>query len=124
MFSQLTGNHTWWEPATADYTAPAHPRVDLIQGYDEYVMSYFESKHLLFTPAAQRHEPAATLYHSVLIDGLLAATWKHVITAASAVVRVATLRKLSPAEITAVEDAVVDYGHFLGMPAVTEWLLP
>lgn len=87
-------------------------------------MSYFESKHLLFTPAAQRHEPAATLYHSVLIYGLLAATWKHVITAASAVVRVATLRKLSLAEMTAVEDAVVDYGHFLGMPAVTEWLLP
>jgi hypothetical protein len=54
----------------------------------------------------------------------LAAIWKHVITAASAVVHVATLRKLSPAEMPAVEDAVVDYGRFLGKPTATEWLLP
>ncbi|ALV45786.1 hypothetical protein MB46_10140 [Arthrobacter alpinus] len=125
-FEQVTvdGLPLWWEPATADYTAPSRPRVDLIQGYDEYVMSYFESKYLLFTPSAQRQKPAAALYHSVLIDGLLAATWKHVITSATAVIRVATLRKLSPVEMTAVEDAVVDYGHFLGQPTVTEWLLP
>lgn len=125
-FEQVSvdGLGLWWEPATANYTAPSHPHVDLIQGYDEYVMSYFESKHLLFTPSAQRQKPAAALYHSVLIDSLLAATWKHVITAATAVIQIAPLRSLSPVEAAAVEGAVVDYGYFLGKPTVTEWLLP
>jgi hypothetical protein len=53
----VDGLGLWWEPATADYIAPAHPHVDLIQGYDEYVMSYFESKHLLFTVHPFRSAP-------------------------------------------------------------------
>ncbi|SED98205.1 Winged helix DNA-binding domain-containing protein [Arthrobacter alpinus] len=125
-FEQVTvdGLQLWWEPGLTPSLAPSRPRVDLIQGYDEYVMSYFESKYLLFTPSAQRQKPAAALYHSVLIDSLLAATWRHVITAATAVIQIAPLRSLSPAEAAAVEAAVVDYGHFMGRPTVTEWLLP
>ncbi|POH74429.1 winged helix DNA-binding domain-containing protein [Arthrobacter glacialis] len=120
----LDGVTLWWEPRSTVPPAPAPPRVDLAQCYDEYVMSYFESKHFLFTPAGQRLEPAAMMYHPVLIDGLMAATWKHVLTAAAAVIQLAPLRSLSAAEVAAVEDSVAAYGCFLGLPTSTQWLLP
>lgn len=121
---RLDGVSLWWEPRATVPPVPAPPRVDLAQCYDEYVMSYFESKHFLFTPAEQRHEPAALMYHPVLINGLMAATWKHVLTAKSAVIQVAPLRVLSKAEVAAVEAAVNAYGSYLGLPSSTEWLLP
>lgn len=120
----LDGVSLWWEPGTTAPPAPAPPRVDLAQCYDEYVMSYFESKHFLFTPAALRVEPAATMYHPILIDGLMAGTWKHVLTAAAVVIVLAPLRVLSAAEVAAVEGSVATYGGYLGLPASTQWLLP
>ncbi|MHA7269731.1 winged helix DNA-binding domain-containing protein [Arthrobacter sp. HLT1-20] len=120
----LDGVSLWWEPLAPLPPVPAPPRVDLAQCYDEYVMSYSASKHFLFTPAAQRHEPAALMYHPVLMDGLMAGTWKHVLTARSAVVQVAPLRVLSTTEVAAVERSVVDYGAYLGLPCSTQWLLP
>ncbi|MHA7303866.1 hypothetical protein ACX80E_01245 [Arthrobacter sp. TMN-49] len=64
------------------------------------------------------------MYHPVLIDGLMAATWKHVLTATSALVQVAPLRPLNPAELAAVESSVAGYGAYLGLACATQWLLP
>lgn len=121
VLREVQGMQLWCQGQAAPLPAPPAPRVDLAQCYDEYVMSYFESKHLLFTPARLRVEPGATFYHPVLIDGLMAGTWKHVPSATAARVQVAPLRALGHQERLSVEAAAAQFGAFWGLPATVEW---
>ncbi|RZU66890.1 winged helix DNA-binding protein [Microterricola gilva] len=112
----------WWaEPGTVA-TAPAVPRVDLVQGYDEYVMSYFPSKTLMQPPEYKPTAEFGRLLHTVLIDGVMAGQWKHVLRARDVTVQIATLRVFTAAEREATEQAAHRYGRFLGVPAAVEWL--
>lgn len=119
---EVEGLQLWCAEQAVPSAASPSPRVDLAQCYDEYVMSYFESKHLLFTPARLRVEPGATFYHPILIDGLMAGTWKHVPATSCARVQVAPLRTLAGEERLAVEAAASAFGAFWGLPATVEWL--
>ncbi|MET0853354.1 MAG: winged helix DNA-binding domain-containing protein [Microterricola sp.] len=112
----------WWvEPGTTA-SAPAAPRVDLVQGYDEYVMSYFPSKTLMQLPEYRPTGEFGLLLHTVLIDGVMAGQWKHVLRTRDVTVQIATLRGFTAAERDAVEQAAQGYGRFLGLPASVEWL--
>lgn len=111
----------WWQPPHPVPTSPLSPRVDLVQGYDEYVMSYFPTKQLMQPTAYGPSAGPSTLLHTVLIDGVMAGQWKHTLNAHSAKVQLATLRELSAAERAAVETAVADYGEYLGLPVSADW---
>ena len=99
-------------------TPPARkaPVVDLIQGYDELVMSYFESRRLL-APAGVLPVPDWTSYlHAVLVDGRLTGHWRHQLGKNGAVVEVQLRRPLTADERTALEAAVDRYADYLGVP--------
>ncbi|PYG98999.1 hypothetical protein CVV67_17315 [Arthrobacter stackebrandtii] len=117
----VDGMSLWWEPSGV-IPAPAAPRVDLLQCYDEYVMSYFESKPLIFMQAGPGPAPAAAFYHPVLIDGVIAGTWKYAPSPGAARVLVAPLRHLATAERLAVEAAAADFSAFHGLPGALEWV--
>lgn len=112
----------WWEEPGTTAVAPAAPRVDLVQGYDEYVMSYFPSKKLMQLPEYTPTGEFGLLLHTVLVDGVMAGQWKHVLRTRDVTVQIATLRVFTPAERDAAEQAADDYGRYLGLPASVEWL--
>jgi hypothetical protein len=112
----------WWVDPGVTAAAPDAPRVDLVQGYDEYVMSYFPSKKLMQLPEYAPSTEFGLLLHTVLIDGVMAGQWKHVLRARDATVQIAPLRPFTAAERGASEQAAADYGRFLGLPASVEWL--
>ena len=101
------------KPAAAD---PDRPIVDLIQGYDELVMSYSESRRLL-APAGVLPVPDRALYlQAILIDGRFTGHWRHQLTGAVATVETQLYRLLTTPEQEALAAAVQRYGDYLGVP--------
>lgn len=99
------------------------PAAHLLQCYDECIISYSESRDLMFADA--RGMPSAvsgTLSpHAILLRGHFAGFWRRVVKANSVGVELRRFRLLGRGEERAVEDAVARYGKFLGMPARVLW---
>ena len=93
------------------------PVVDLIQGYDELIMSYFESRGLLTGGEPVLPVPDwSSFAHAILVDGRLAGHWRHRFGKSGAVVEVQLRRPLRADELTALAAAGHRYGDYLGVP--------
>jgi hypothetical protein len=88
--------------------------VDLIQGYDEYVMGYSQTR---VAPLSIRPGGGAPDFlHTILLDGGLAGRWKQVVTSTSVTVATQLHVAPTPAQESALDDAVRRYGRFHGLP--------
>ena len=109
----------------------AGPRIDLIQCYDEYVMGYSATRHYL-GGSAPAFPVAGAPMHVVLLDGRMAGSWRHTMSAGRCELDIRLFAAADPAPgVTpdsagdravgdAVQDAVDRYGAFLGIPTVRE----
>jgi hypothetical protein len=97
--------------------APPSPRIDLIQGYDEYVMSYRETKDLVRAPGLSYSAPVdLNVYlHAVMLDGLLIGHWKLVQSPDRVTAEVVLYRALTKKESVAMDDAASRLGRFFGV---------
>ncbi|MFE5835913.1 winged helix DNA-binding domain-containing protein [Arthrobacter sp. NPDC056493] len=105
-------------------TRPRHglPQIDLVQCYDEYIMGYSVSRHY-FGGTAPAYPFGDNPMHVVLLDGLLAGSWRHsLVRRGSATERceldIRMSRPLGHATERALDVAVARYGDFLGMPTL------
>jgi hypothetical protein len=116
---EVVGGRTYWFAPTSIRKPPRFPRVDLMQAYDEYVMSYSESRDVLLTPSHANVRPLdrATYYHAVMLDGRLIGHWRHVLEKGRVVIETQLARALDAAETRAFDASVRRYGEFLGLPA-------
>lgn len=106
---------TFWFASDLEVPAPADtPVAHLIQGYDEYVMGYFETRSLI-RPEGGLVNP---FLHLVLIDGVVAGSWKRSVKRTEVVVEVRPGRSYATADWDAVERAAADLGAFYGLPAL------
>lgn len=121
---------TMWSPADAagqPPVRPGSPTVDLVQGYDEVIMSYFESRRLLTDGRALLPVPdQSSYYHAILVDGTLAGHWRQQLGPSAAVLEIQLRRRFTRAEHRALAAAVDRYGVYLGLPTSmpTPTLLP
>lgn len=100
-----------WYPPRQD-AAPRSPVVDLVQGYDECIMSYSETKGYLVEPdLGERGEPK--YMHAVLVDGRVVGHWKHTLSARSATIDMQLFRVLAEREEAALEAEIQRYAEFL-----------
>jgi hypothetical protein len=96
--------------------SPAPPRIDLIQAYDECIMSYSESKDVLRSDVATRHSPNLNIYlHAVLLNGRLVGHWKTVFDRKSLTVHAALYRDLNRDERAAMDDATARLSRYFGV---------
>ncbi len=113
------GDRTYWWSARDDVPGPPSPRIDLVQGYDEMVMSYGESRDALLS--ALIDPPAATdrppLLHAILLDGRLVGHWKHTLSPRQVTVETSWYRPIDHKEVPAMNDAVARLGSFFDLPA-------
>ncbi|MBP1159680.1 hypothetical protein ABIC28_004229 [Rhodococcus sp. PvR044] len=108
--AEVEGRSLWYPPRQD--AAPRPPVVDLVQGYDECIMSYSDTKDYLADPdLAGRGAPAHV--HAVLVDGLVVGHWKHTLSARSATIDLALHRTLSAPETAALDAEIQRYGEFL-----------
>ena len=115
------GGLVFWMGAGEPARTPAlrSPLVRLVQGYDEYIMGYTETKGVIAPPgrawsAADR--PIANLV--VLLDGRIAGYWRRTIKRDEVLVEVTLLDPFDDAQTEALRAEAARYGEFLGLRAV------
>ncbi len=116
----LTVYHCGGEPGRSP-RSPRSPRVDLVQGYDELIMSFSDTRQLIVPD--DRSLPVLNTdnyLHAVLIGGILAGHWRHRVVAGEAVIQTQPIRPWSAAEKAAVASAAAGYGRYLGCPVTLE----
>ena len=95
----------------------ASPRVDLLHGYDEYVMSYSETRGIIQHADFSAPGTPDTLLHAALLDGRVAA---HVEAHAGSPIgddRAATGHSARRHPfVPRIDRAVEEYGRYLGVP--------
>jgi hypothetical protein len=113
----IDGSTYWFAPPAAE-AAPGSPRVHLVQGYDEYIVGYGESKYLLDVSGAARSLPRARgIYtHSIILDGQVAGQWKSVPTKRAVIVEATLFVPLDSAQTQELRTAVQQYEDYVGLP--------
>jgi len=91
-------------------------RVDLVQVYDEVVMSYSESRDVMTGGHRFPHQLRTTFFHALLVDGQLAGTWRYVRDprGSPSVIETQPLRPLTGDEEMATEAEVARFATFVG----------
>ena len=114
----IDGRTYWFVEHSSTKQRRKSPTVDLVQGYDEYVMSYSESRDVLFSSGSKaRPLDRAAYYHAVLLDGRLIGHWRHALKKDRVTIETQLGRQLVADERRALNAAVERYGQFLGLPA-------
>ncbi len=96
------------------------PDVRLVQGYDEIIMSYGESKDVLFAGAPRAPVltggPAAFM-HAILVRGRVVGHWRHTLEKKRVWVETKPYRPFTAKEQRGLEAEVARYGAYWGMPS-------
>jgi hypothetical protein len=118
------GGLRFWAPATGPgsrggrLAAPRRPLVHLVQGYDEIVMGFAETKPLLARPGSPWEPATPPVFRLVvLLDGGVAGFWRPSTKRDRVIVEVAPLEPFGGPAAAALEAAAVRYGAFVGLPA-------
>jgi hypothetical protein len=112
----VVDGRTYWFGPRSRGSSPRRPRVDLVQGLDERIMSYSESRDVDLVLDARA---GALVTHAVLLDGRLAGHWRPVWKRGSVLVATWLSRRFVGAEARALDAAARRFGRFLGVPATT-----
>ena len=109
-----------WAAADAPGRAPQlrSPVVHLVQGYDEYIMGYTQTKRLLAAPGSIWTPATPPVFSLViLLDGRVAGFWKRTEKGDEVVIEAAPLKPFGAAGLRALEAEAARYGEFLGLAA-------
>lgn len=114
LASEEVDGRTYWLANHSGATAEPAPRVDLVQCYDEVIISYRATRDVLAHPEAAFPVPAtvAGLTHVLLLDGQLLGHWRSVEGRGGLRVETRPARPLESGEQDALAAAVERYRRF------------
>jgi hypothetical protein len=113
---EIAGRTYWFAPRPGPWGARS-TTIDLVQGYDEIIMSYSESRDVLHGSASrQMMDGSNSPMHAVLLDGQLIGRWRRTVLRNSVVLDTTLDRRLDDGEARALETAAKRYARFVGMP--------
>ncbi len=115
--TRLEGREFWLSRAPVCPREPS-PSAHLLQGFDEYVIAYSETRHVLDTAGlGSLSFPARPPFtHALIIDGQAVGRWRHVRGPRSIAIELQPARPLSPADNDALRQAAERYARFAGVP--------
>lgn len=115
---EVVDGRTYWFGASPTGGRPASKRIDLVQGLDEYIMSYSESRDVLLGPLATDGILREVVFnHAILLNGQLIGQWRPVTVKKSVVVETLLYRALDRSEARELDAAAERFGRFLEVPA-------
>ncbi|WP_022889619.1 winged helix DNA-binding domain-containing protein [Agromyces italicus] len=92
-------------------------RVDLLQGYDEYVMGYAMPRAYLQPPGVATPVIPEFPLHAMLVGGTMVGRWAPVVQGACVTLRVVPWREFSRAERRSLDERLAEVTEFLGLPS-------
>lgn len=111
------GRVFWLSPSPVPDPPPGRV-VDLVQGYDEVVSSYGESRGVILGQVAlPGTDPDPPLLHTILSEGKVVGHWKETIHATEVTVDTFFYRPLVSEERISLQEAVNGLGAFFGLAA-------
>ncbi len=115
---EVIGDLVFWSSPAPAAPPLASPVVHLLQGYDEYIMGYSETKHLLARAGSSWSAATPPVFSLVvLLDGHVAGFWRRVIARDHVTVEVSLFRPFDGEQAEALNEAAARYGVFLDLPA-------
>jgi Winged helix DNA-binding domain len=110
----------YWSVPQAPPPGITSPRVHLLQGYDEYLMGYSESKYV--SVGRQLSLPPGTKIPNgvMIVDTQLAGHWKRTVRSRSVTFEVALYEPFDDHQMTALHAAADAHAAFLDLTAVVE----
>lgn len=106
-----------WMGASVAPTELPPSTAHLLQGYDEYIVGYTETRTLLDVAGNGAAVPGRLPFtHAIILDGQVVARWRRQLRPSAVKIEAVFLRPLERRERAAVEDAVHRYGRFVGLP--------
>ena len=66
----------WLDDPGRHAPGTTRPEVDLLQAYDELLMSYRETRHVVLDPTLPPPDRAGAFVHSLAVDGVVAGRWR------------------------------------------------
>jgi hypothetical protein len=114
---QIVDGRTYWFGGSPIDGRARWTRIDLVQGYDETIMGYSESRDVLLA-LVELAQPwiGPSLLHAILLGGRLIGHWRPRAAGGSTEIETSLYRPLSAAEERALDAAIHRYGRFLGRP--------
>ncbi|MBD8078539.1 DNA glycosylase AlkZ-like family protein [Cellulosimicrobium arenosum] len=110
-------------PGTAD---PDRPAVDLLQCYDELLMSYGESRGVAVEPGVDLSDRLGSFIHAIAVDGRAAARWRWVTGPRDVAVETQWRRDPSAPELRALAaqaaEVAAHWGLALRVPDGAHWV--
>lgn len=105
----------WFAPASAG-PVRARRAGHLLQAYDEYIVAYTESRHLIDrAEMGSRHVGIATSFqHAVVVDGQVIGRWRLQTRAKGITVEVRWLPSFDEGRMGDIESALLRYGRYAG----------
>ena len=116
LISAVENGQTYWF-ADATPTRVPSPTVHLLPDYDEYTVGYTDRSMIFDSANTQKLDSRGSelAQYIIVIDGLIAGTWKRTIKRSEVVIELVRFRDLTKAEEQALAEAVDHYGKFLGL---------
>jgi hypothetical protein len=114
---EVDGVTFWSAPNTTSAADPAP--VDLLQGYDEYIVGFSETKGLLDLAGRAKSGAARRVPFNgvLLVDGQVGGHWKRTVTSRSVSFDIRVYDRLDASRRDALETAVGEHGRFLDLEA-------
>ena len=108
----------YWFPQSGPPSTPASPSAHLLQGYDEYIVGYGETKYVVDESGLARSlpRPRGIYTNAVILDGQVAGQWKPVMKKNAVTINVTLFTLFGEAHTQALSAAAERYGQFLGPP--------
>ncbi|MGI8791424.1 MAG: winged helix DNA-binding domain-containing protein [Actinomycetota bacterium] len=115
---EVIDGRTYWFATPSLNANKVTKVVDLVQGYDECIMSYSESRDVLLASVTElANTPHVQPFlHAILLDGRLIGHWRRVLERGSVAIETSFYRSLGRGEMLAFDTAAEDYGRFVATP--------
>jgi hypothetical protein len=114
---QVVDGVAYWFAGSAPAATPASPVVHLLQGYDEYIVGYSQSKSLLNLAGRALLQDRPMFNGVAILDGQVAGHWKRTLNRDTVAFAVALYEPFDDAQAKALQAAADRHGEFLGLTA-------
>ena len=116
LINEAENGQTYWFAESAPTKAPS-PAVCLLPDYDEYTVGYTDRSAIFDVSHTNKLDSRGSelAQYTIILDGLIAGTWKRIIKKSQVVIELVPFRDLTKVENRAIADAAERYGKFLGL---------